>query len=325
MPSRLPRRALAAALTAAAVAGVLAAAGCGSRPAAAGTSGPEKTDITIGALPAIGSAPIWIALDQGLFAKAGLHVTVKQLGAAPTVLPALEHGSLDAIEYQWTTVIAAEASGIARLHAIAAAQSLGPRSHEILVMPHSGITTLAQLQGKTIGIQAVGGLDTILVDDALAADGISPSKVRQVAVPFQGMKAALAAGRVAAVEPAEPFVTEIEDQLGAQPLDDMDTGATLNFPVAGYVVTRQFMAKYPGTAAALARALDEAQRIASANRAALERAMTQDAHVSAQVAALVSAGTFPAAVDPVQLQRVANAMYTHHQLAHPFNVRALTG
>jgi NitT/TauT family transport system substrate-binding protein len=322
---RAHRRVLTAALATVAVAAALAAAGCGSRSSAAGPSGPEKPDIVIGALPAIGSAGIWIALDEGLFAKVGLHVTVEQLGAPPTVIPALEHGDIDVLEYQWTTVIAAEANGVAKLHAIAAAQSLGPRSHEILVLPHSGITTLAQLKGKTIGIQSTGGLDTILVNAALAADGISPSQVHQAAVPFQGMEAALAARRVAAVEPAEPFVTLIGEKLGAEPLADMDQGPTADFPVAGYTVTDQFLAKYPRTVAALTRVLDQAQAIASTNHAALERAMVQDAHVSAGVAALVNAGTFPTTVDPVQLQRVANAMYAGHELSQPFNVKALTG
>jgi hypothetical protein len=53
--------------------------------------------------------------------------------------------------------------------------------------------------------------------------------------------------------------------------------------------------------------------------------MIQQAHVSAQDAATVSAGTFPPAVDPDELQRVANAMYARHLLARPFNVHALTG
>lgn len=325
VPARRARRRVLAAVLIVVAAAALAAAGCGSRSAAAGPAGPEKTHIVIGALPAIGSAGIWIALDEGLFKKAGLDVTVKELGAPATVIPALEHGDIDLLEYQWTTVIAAEATGVAHLHAIAAAQSLGPRSHEILVLPHSGITTLAQLKGKSIGIQSLDGLDTILVDGALEDDGISPAQVHQVAIPFQGMEAALAARRVAAVEPAEPFVTLIGEKLGAEALADMDQGATLNFPVAGYTVTSQFMAEYPRTVAALTRVLDQAQAIASTNLAALQRAVVQDAHVSAQVAAVVAAGTFPVTVDPVQLQRVADAMYADHELSRPFNVKALTG
>jgi NitT/TauT family transport system substrate-binding protein len=320
-PGRRRRsRVLAASLAAAAV---VALGGCGTR-AAAGPVSPAQPPIVIGALPAIGSAPIFIALDEGLFTKAGLHVTVKAVGAPPTVLPALLHGQINVLQYQWTTIIAAQAAGIARLHAIAAAQALGPRSHEILALPRSGITSVPQLKGKTIGIQSLGGLDTMLVDTALAAYHIGPSQVHLVAIPFQGMEAALAAGRVDAVEPAEPFVTLIEEKLGAEPLADMDQGPTQNLPVAGYVVTAQFAARYPRTVAALAKAIDQAQAIATTNRAALEHAMIQDAHVSAAVAALVSPGTFPTRVDPVELQRVADLMFADKELSHPFTVASLT-
>jgi NitT/TauT family transport system substrate-binding protein len=320
-PAATPGRRRSRALPAVAAATVLAlTGGCGTHAAA----GPAQPAIVIGALPAIGSAPIFIAQDEGLFTKAGLHVTVKTLGAPPTVIPALLHGQITVLQYQWTTIIAAQATGVARLHAIAAAQALGPRSHEILVLPRSGITTVAQLQGKTIGIQSLAGLDTLLVDTALAAHNIRPSQVHLVAVPFQGMQAALAAGRVDAVEPAEPFVTLLEEKLGAEPIADMDQGPTQNFPVAGYVVTAQFAARYPRTVAALAKAIDQAQAIASTNRAALEHAMIQDAHVSAAVAALVSPGAFPTSVDPVLLQRVADLMYARHELSRPFAVTSLT-
>jgi NitT/TauT family transport system substrate-binding protein len=303
---------------------VTSAAGCGSQTATASRSAVSNPAIVIGALPAIGSAPIYIALDEGLFKKAGLNVTVKTLGAPSTVLADLLHGQINCLQYQWTAIIAAQEAGVARLRAIAAAQSLGPRSHEILVLPHSHITTVAQLKGKTIGIQSLGGLDAMLVGEALAAYRITLAQVRLVAIPFQSMEAALAAHRVDAVEPAEPYVTLIEEKLGAQALADMDQGATQDFPVAGYVVTTQFQARYPRTVAALARALDKANAIADSNPAALQRAMIQDAHISAEVAATVSVGTFPTSVDLVQLQRVADLMHADHEIPQPFNVAALT-
>lgn len=325
MPGKLMSRRIrgrAVAMAAAAAVAVVATA-CGST-AAGEPAAPQSPAIVIGLLPAIGSAPVFIAQDDGLFKKAGLHVTVKQLGAPPTVLPALLHGTINVLEYQWTTIIAAEEAGVAHLRAIAAAQSLGPRSHEILVLPHSGITTVAQLKGKTIGIQSQDGLDTMLVDAALAPYRIAPAQVHLTAIPFQDMETALADHRVAAVEPAEPFVTLLEEKLGAEPLADMDAGATQDFPVAGYVVTTQFAARYPQTVAALGRALDQANAIAAISPAALQRAMIQDAHVSAAVAALVSPGTFPTSVDTIQLQRDADLMYADHEIPEPFAVTRLT-
>jgi NitT/TauT family transport system substrate-binding protein len=65
-------------LIASAVAVTMLAAGCSS----GGTGGGsprlklEKTDIVVNAFPAIDSAGLYIAQDQGLFAAQGLHVTI---------------------------------------------------------------------------------------------------------------------------------------------------------------------------------------------------------------------------------------------------------
>jgi NitT/TauT family transport system substrate-binding protein len=307
-------------------AALLATACGGSAPATtSGGTKLEKTHLVIGAVPAVGSAGLYIAQERGLFAKQGLDVKIESIVSPETVIPLMLHGSVDAVFGQWTSYIAADAAGVAQLHAIANGQALGPHSHEILVLPHSGITSPAQLKGKTIGIQALNGLDSMLIYSVLAQYGIGPSQVHFTPIPFASMGAALAAHRVAAVEPAEPFVTQIQDKLGAVGLVDMDQGAVQSFPVAGYAVTDQWLAKYPHTAAALAKALQEAQGIASTDRAAVQRAVVQDTHVTPQIAAVVALGTFPVNANRVQLQRVADLMLQYGELKHSFSAAKLTG
>ena len=46
------------------------------------------------------------------------------------------------------------------------------------------------------------------------------------------------------------------------PLADLNQGATTDFPVLGYVVTRQWAKRYPHTLAAFYKALGEGQQIA---------------------------------------------------------------
>ena len=72
-------------LIASAVAVTLLAAGCSS----SGTEGgapqfkPEKTNIVVNAFPAIDSAGLYIAQDEGLFAAQGLHVTIVPVEGPP--------------------------------------------------------------------------------------------------------------------------------------------------------------------------------------------------------------------------------------------------
>ena len=51
----------------------------------------------------------------------------------------------------------------------------------------------------------------------------------------------------------EPFASQAEQQYGAVPLADLNQGATSDFPIEGYVVTKQWAAAEPEHAQAVPR------------------------------------------------------------------------
>ena len=191
----------------------------------------------------------------------------------------------------------------------------------IYVMPGSPVKTLADLKGKTVAINAPDNILYLLAASVLAEHGISPSTVHFVTkYNFPEMPAALAAGKVDAAMLPEPFASVAEQTEGAVRLVDMDQGATTSFPVAGYVVTKEWAQKYPHTLAAFYRALEEGQEIADTNRSAVEQAMEdlpmkpEPLGVSKETAAVMALDNYPfstgpvGSVDPVRLQRVVNVM-----------------
>ncbi len=318
MHVRLPRRALAAALI------TTVTAGCGiaaARPAA----GPEKTSIVVMAVPAEGAAGLYIAQDDGLFARAGLHVTIKATENPTADIPALLHGSVDVLSGQYTTYIAADAAGIARMRILAAGYALGPHVQEIMIGSRSAIRSPAGLKGATIAVNAAGSVTTDLLYTALAPYGITPAQVQVTAVPFPVMPAALAARRVDAIYEVEPYVTEAAEKYGDTELADIDTGASQGFPVNGYGALASWTTKYPRTATAFARAIEQGNAIAATNPAARQRALGTSLHLDPKVTAIMAAGTFPTALDPVQVQRVAALMLRYGQLRRPFGVASITG
>ena len=44
---------------------------------------------------------------------------------------------------------------------------------------------------------------------------------------------------------AEPYVTKAEETYGEQELADLDQGATVNFPIDGYVATQAWVQQAP--------------------------------------------------------------------------------
>jgi NitT/TauT family transport system substrate-binding protein len=319
MPCRFARFALAAVL-------VTAVAGCSSSAAVPPpASGPEQPDLTVAAVPAEGATGMYVAEQEGLFAKVGLHVTIKTVTSSADVITSILHGSVQVSSGQYAPYIAADAHGAAKMRIIAPGFALGPRVNEVMVGRHSAVKTVADLKGKTIAVNVVNSEVSDLLYTTLAPYGITPAQVHVTAIPFPAMPAALAAGRVAAIYETEPYVTEAAQNFGDQELADVDTGPALNFPVAGYAVLGSWAAKHPRTVAAFAKAIEEGNGIADTNIKELQRAFIAALHLNPKVADTMATGTFPTTIDPVKLQQVADLMQRYGQLTQPFSVKSMIG
>jgi NitT/TauT family transport system substrate-binding protein len=315
-----------AAVTMTAIALTAAACGSGGRPAGtASQAGPEKPDLVVAVVPAEANAGLYIAQAEGLFTRAGLHVTIKPVVSAAAVIPAMLHGSVDVDGGGYVSYIAAGAAGAAEMHILAAGFALGPHVNEIIASAGAHTQSLADLNGKTIAVNQLGGVGMDLVYTALASYGISPAQVHLVAIPFPAMPAALAAGKIAAAYETEPFVTEAVKQYGDQELADMDSGPTQDFPLTGYAALASWVARYPRTAAAFTRAIEQGNAIASTNLAVLQQVLTRALHLSPNIAGVMATGTFPTSANPVQIQRAADLMLHYGQLKQRFDVRPLVG
>ncbi len=282
-------------------------------------------NITVAAVPSEGAAGLYVALEEGMFARAGLKVSIQTSVAAASVIPAMLHGRVDVDYGAYTAYIGADAAGTADLRVIAPGFALGPHVQEVIVADRSHITSIARLKGKTIAVNTLGGISADLLDNTLASYGITPAQVHIVAVPFPLMAGALAAGQVDAIETNEPFVTETVQQDKVEELADIDTGPSMGFPVSGYGVLASWARHHPQAAAAFTRVVERGNAIAATNLAVLQRAMATVLHLSPDVSGVMATGIFPTSVNPVQLQRVANLMLQYGQLSKPFNVRPIIG
>jgi NitT/TauT family transport system substrate-binding protein len=328
------RRRRSAALLAGAAMLVLAS-GCASQGSAAdpsgatgpsGPSGPsgaiEKPDLNVAVVPALDSAGFFVALYEGLFTKAGLHVRFIPATSSDTVIAGQVKGQYDITGGNYVSYIQAQAAGQANLEIFAEGSVMEPGTQGIYVMPNSGITSLSDLVNKTVAINAPKNILYLLTASVLAEDQLSPNAVKWVtSYPFPAMPAALKAGKIAAAVLPEPFASIAEQTDGAIPLTDLDQGATTSFPVEGYVVTRQWAQKYPNTLAAFYKALEEGQQIADSSRAAVQQAMEDlptkpvPLAVSKQIAAVMAVDDYPFStgpgygVDKFRLQRVVDVMH----------------
>jgi NitT/TauT family transport system substrate-binding protein len=226
------------------------------------------------------------------------------------------------------------------IEVVAEASLMQQGAQTIFTMPNSKIKSLSQLKGQLVGVNAPGNIDYLLDVSVLQENGVNPKEVQFPsasekafaatggAIPFPNMAQDLADGKIAAATLPEPFASQAEQQYGAVPLADLNQGATSDFPVEGYVVTKQWAAQNPNTLKRFLAALEVGQEIADTNRAAVEQAFEvingpEKGQVTAGIAAVMALDTYPIGIDATRIQRVADVMYQFGLLKTRFNVSSM--
>jgi NitT/TauT family transport system substrate-binding protein len=273
-------------------------------------SEPGELNVTVAALPSADLAGLYVAQDDGFFARQGLRVRIVKIASSAAVITDQEQGQVDITAGSYVPYIAAQAAG-ARFRILAEASALRPDTRVLVIPADSPIKSLTDLVGKKIGLNGTNSIGTLLISALLAQHGIAPGEVTFVTDPagFPAMPAQLDDGAWAAAFLAEPYLTLAGEDYGERELTDLDQGATLNFPIDGYIATQAWVAKNPKAAAAFVRAIEEGQTLADNDRAAVEAAMGESDSLPQRVTAVMALPDYPVGgVDYTRIQRTAEAM-----------------
>jgi putative hydroxymethylpyrimidine transport system substrate-binding protein len=174
---------------------------------------PDHVSLMLDWTPNPDHAGIYYAQQTGLFAKAGLDVTINTPSDTTAPLKLVAAGDSDlAISYEQEMFYAG-----AQHLPVTAVAAIVPQPLNSIMAIDPQIRSIADLRGKTIGISGVPS-DYADLDTALASVGLTQSDVTIVSVGSD-LLAALLSHRVAAVLDVYPNVEGIEvAQLGFSPL-----------------------------------------------------------------------------------------------------------
>ena len=316
---RSPRR-----LSLAATAGVataLLAAGCsssgssnasnssGAKSPSASASALEQSHITVGALPVVDDAGLYLANKLGYFSQEGLTVTIAPVTQSTQAIPDMLHGTIAIIGgANYVSYFEAQAKGTTQFKVLAEGVTCQPNTFGVAALPSSGITKPADLAGKTVAVNLTNNIQTLTLNAVLKADGVNPSSVHYVVVPFPNMIAALKAHQVNAISAVEPFLTGAEASDGAKEVVSSCDGPVADMPMSGYFATQSWAQQNPNTARAFQTALLKAQAYADANPGAVKSILPTYIKITPQAAAAVPLNNYPSTLDPAQLQKVITLM-----------------
>jgi NitT/TauT family transport system substrate-binding protein len=314
-------------------------AGCSG--ASSNGGGPlETSSIVIDAVPTADAAGLYIAQDEGLFAKQGLTVKIDPINGGEYGMGDLQTGTAQLIEGNYVSFILAQVAGKFAapdpknpagplqpvkpidMRIIADASQMQPGNQGLYVMPGTRYKTVAAVakDHATVGVNSLHNIGSVLLGSLLTANGFPPASVVQTPEVLPMMPALLAGHKIETAWLPEPFGTEAQEEYGAVEIADFDQGSLQNFPIGTIVGSAQWVKSHPNTIAAFLRAYDEGQQIADTNRSAVEKALVLNTGVTKLIAANMTLDSYPLAMDVPVMQRVPDAMYQFGVLTKHYDI-----
>lgn len=261
--------------------------------------------LRIGYIPIADCLQLYVAEELGYFKEQGLVVEKTPLNGGSLIAMAVEGGELDVGWSNTASLAMAEDRrfDFAILSPGAFEQSPDRREHSLLVAKHSPIRTVADLKGKTVGINALGNINEIAVAALAAQSGLGPKQVRLVEIPFPQMEAALTSGHVDAVLTLEPFVT-LSRSRGAtrvlEPAALKPFGARML--IAAWFAKRSWLSRHKAAAAGFTQAMLKASAYIEKNPAQAREILTRHTKLSRELAQQITLPLFAQQIEDSDVQ-----------------------
>ncbi|MBN9606556.1 MAG: ABC transporter substrate-binding protein [Actinomycetales bacterium] len=245
----------------------LAACASGDTPAPDPTSG-ESTAITVATYPVMSNAAVYIGQNEGIFADHGLDVTLQTITSGPDSIPLLLNGDLTFTSIDVPTAINAvkEDLGVVAVGAMMVGVDVDAGYVGVVTSPDSGITGWAGLEGKKVGVNALGSTPVALISASMKAVGADPSTVQWVQIAQPETIPALLAGQLDAANLAQPLLAAAEEQ-GFVQVGNPEQLTVPGVPTFIYVTTQAYADAHPEAVKAFQAALQEANAAANNDHA----------------------------------------------------------
>jgi NitT/TauT family transport system substrate-binding protein len=168
----------------------------------------ETSPVTIGFVPSGDFAPVIMAQDKGLFAKAGLATKTMIIPLISDIPAGLVSGSMQIGATTGPALMQAVENGL-DLVVVSGNSRWNPKvaTASILVAKDSGIDKPEDLAGKRIGIPGLNSVMDLLFRRWLILHHISPDKIVPIEVSLPAMGDLLRTHQIDAALAKEPFIT----------------------------------------------------------------------------------------------------------------------
>ena len=180
--------------------------------------GGSDSTVKIGYLPSDHDAALFVADSQGLYKKAGIETELVQFNNGGDLMTAMASGDVDVGYVGIAPVLSSVEKGVP-VKVISSAQTEGSG---IVVTDESGITSGADLAGKSIATPGEASIQHVLLAYYLKQNGLSLDDINESAMKVPSMNDALKTKQIDGIITFQPYVSVAAAEDGCTVLADSE-------------------------------------------------------------------------------------------------------
>jgi NitT/TauT family transport system substrate-binding protein len=287
---------------------LLAATACGGSDDGGGAPAPGQPDkVTVGVIPIVDVAPIYLGQQQGFFANRNIQLDLKLAQGGAAIVP-----SVVSNEYQFgfsnvISLLLAQDRGLQLKVVSNGNNSTGSTTADfggIVVKGDSTIQGPKDLEGKRVATNTLKNIVDTSVKAVVKKAGGDPTKVSFVELPFPEMGAALQANRVDAIFVVEPFLSAAKAQGGRMIGSYADVDP--NLVVALYFTSAQFATSNPDLVRRFTEAMQESLAYADSHPDEVRAIIGTYTQITPEVRAAMTLPKWPSDINRQAVQSLAD-------------------
>ncbi|MFV2017019.1 ABC transporter substrate-binding protein [Micromonospora sp. LOL_023] len=287
---------------------LLITAACGSDSSndeAGGTD--EVTDVTVGVIPIVDVAPIYLGKDKGFFTKRGINLTMESGQGGAAIVPGVVSDQFQFGFSNVTSLLTAQVADVpikAVANGVASTGSTDGDFGGVAVKGDSSIQGPADLAGKKVAVNTLMNIGDTSIRESVRKAGGDPDGIEFVEMAFPAMPAALEGGKVDAAWMVEPSLTVAKD-AGARVVAWNFVDTAPNLTVAVYFTSTKLIQEDPDLVQRFQEAMAESLSYANAHPDEVREVLRSYTDIDQAILDAMTLPVWPAEINRASIERVA--------------------
>lgn len=258
--------------------------------------------IRVNELPFDGTLQVTYAMDQGFASQAGLNVDISMISNGEASMAAVIGGAVDIGNANVFSILAAHERGVPIVILAPSTIYTSKAPSAFLMVPKdSSVQNARDLNGKTLAINGLKGLDQYSALAWTDKNGGDSQSLRFVEMPIADMALALASHRVDAAIISQPFASSAaEARVLSSPYD----GIAPAFLIGCWTATREWSVAHPAIVTSFAKMIYKTGVWANANRDVTANTLIRVTKVDPARMKLLPRATFTERYSPAIIQPI---------------------